>query len=292
MALGFDIPDYKKIRIILDTDAACEADDPFAIVHALLSPKLLVQGIVAEHFNEEGSMQRSYEEIMTILHAMEMEVPVFKGQPGKMAEDEVPSEAVEFIRNEALREDTHPLYVLCQGAITNVALALKLYPEIKDKMRVIWIGTHGEAPRKAPFREFNAGNDLEAASLVLTSGVDLWLVPSLVYGTIHIGIAEIERRIKPCGAIGEHLYQQLIDYNMGPFAGWTQGESWSLGDSPAIALAINPACGKFKEIPAPVVAEDTSSEVDESRPIIRVYTEIDARYILEDMIAKLELHYK
>ena len=72
MALGFDIPDYKKIRIILDTDAACEADDPFAIVHALLSPKLLVQGIVAEHFNEEGSMQRSYEEIMTILHAMEM----------------------------------------------------------------------------------------------------------------------------------------------------------------------------------------------------------------------------
>lgn len=292
MALGFDIPDYKKIRIILDTDAACEADDPFAIVHALLSPKLLVQGIVAEHFNEEGSMQRSYEEIMTILHAMEMEVPVFKGQPGKMAEDEVPSEAVEFIRNEALREDIHPLYVLCQGAITNVALALKLYPEIKDKMRVIWIGTHGEAPRKAPFREFNAGNDLEAANLVLTSGVDLWLVPSLVYGTIHIGIAEIERRIKPCGAIGEHLYQQLIDYNMGPFAGWTQGESWSLGDSPAIALAINPACGKFKEIPAPVVAEDTSSEVDESRPIIRVYTEIDARYILEDMIAKLELHYK
>ena len=292
MALGFDIPDYKKIRIILDTDAACEADDPFAIVHALLSPKLLVQGIVAEHFNEEGSMQRSYEEIMTILHAMEMEVPVFKGQPGKMAEDEVPSEAVEFIRNEALREDTHPLYVLCQGAITNVALALKLYPEIKDKMRVIWIGTHGEAPRKAPFREFNAGNDLEAANLVLTSGVDLWLVPSLVYGTIHIGIAEIERRIKPCGAIGEHLYQQLIDYNMGPFAGWTQGESWSLGDSPAIALAINPACGKFKEIPAPVVAEDTSAEVDESRPIIRVYTEIDARYILEDMIAKLELHYK
>ena len=292
MALGFDIPDYKKIRIILDTDAACEADDPFAIVHALLSPKLLVQGIVAEHFNEEGSMQRSYEEIMTILHAMEMEVPVFKGQPGKMAEDEVPSEAVEFIRNEALREDTHPLYVLCQGAITNVALALKLYPEIKDKMRVIWIGTHGEAPRKAPFREFNAGNDLEAANLVLTSGVDLWLVPSLVYGTIHIGIAEIERRIKPCGAIGEHLYQQLIDYNMGPFADWTQGESWPLGDSPAIALAINPACGKFKEIPAPVVAEDTSSEVDESRPIIRVYTEIDARYILEDMIAKLELHYK
>ena len=26
------IPDEKKIRVIIDTDAACEADDPFAIV--------------------------------------------------------------------------------------------------------------------------------------------------------------------------------------------------------------------------------------------------------------------
>ncbi len=41
--LLFDVPDYKKIRVIIDTDAACEADDPFAIVHALLSPKLIVK---------------------------------------------------------------------------------------------------------------------------------------------------------------------------------------------------------------------------------------------------------
>ena len=41
----FDIPEYKKIRVIVDTDAACEADDPYAIVHALLSPKLIVKGI-------------------------------------------------------------------------------------------------------------------------------------------------------------------------------------------------------------------------------------------------------
>ena len=39
----FDIPEYKKIRVIIDTDAACEADDPFAIVQALLSPKLIAK---------------------------------------------------------------------------------------------------------------------------------------------------------------------------------------------------------------------------------------------------------
>ena len=56
---GFDVPDYKKIRVIIDTDAACEADDPFAIVHAILSPKLIVRGIVAEHFARPDSLERS-----------------------------------------------------------------------------------------------------------------------------------------------------------------------------------------------------------------------------------------
>ena len=49
------IPDYKKIRVIIDTDAACEADDPFAIAQALMSPKLIVRGILAEHFREPES---------------------------------------------------------------------------------------------------------------------------------------------------------------------------------------------------------------------------------------------
>ena len=54
----FSIPEDKKIRVIVDTDAACEADDPYAIVHALLSPKLIVKGIVAEHFAEDMNMFR------------------------------------------------------------------------------------------------------------------------------------------------------------------------------------------------------------------------------------------
>ena len=79
----FDIPDYKKIRVIVDTDAACEADDPYAIVHALLSPKLIVKGICAEHFVEEGSMQRSYEEICTIINAMEADAAARQDQGEK-----------------------------------------------------------------------------------------------------------------------------------------------------------------------------------------------------------------
>lgn len=285
----FSIPEDKKIRVIVDTDAACEADDPYAIVHALLSPKLIVKGIVAEHFAEEGSMERSYEEIRTILEVMNVDVPFFKGQKGPLASDPEISEAVAFIIEEALKNDDKPLYILCQGAITNVAAAIRECPEIKNNITVIWIGTHGTAPNKAPFREFNAGNDVEAANFVLESGINLWLVPSYVYITINIGIAEIKRRISHCGKIGEHLYTNLMDYNHSEMAGWTKGESWSLGDSPAPAIAMNPDCGRYEYVPAPHVEDDTSSSECPTNPIVRIYKDVDSRYILEDFIAKLEL---
>ena len=285
----FDIPEYKKVRVIVDTDAACEADDPYAIVQALLSPKACVRGIIAEHFREEGSMEKSFREIKTILECMGLDVPAYRGQKGPLAADPEVSEGVSFIVEEALKEDEKPLFVLCQGAITNVAMAMKQKPEIRERMTVIWIGTHGEAPKAAPFREFNAGNDVEAANFVLEGGGKIWLVPSDVYTTIRIGIAELKRRVLPCGKIGEHLYRNLMEYNHSEGAGWTKGESWSLGDSPAIALALDPDCGRHHDAPAPHVAEDTASEDKEGNPVVRIYTDADSRYILEDFIAKLEL---
>ena len=287
--IGFDIPDYKKLRVIVDTDAACEADDPFAIVHALLSPKLIVRGVIAEHFNMPHSMENNFDEISSIKQAMAVDFPSFMGQTGPLFSDSFVSEGVDLIIKEALSDSPYPLFVLCQGAITNVAMAIKTNPDIIGRMTVIWIGTHGEAPCAAPFREFNAGNDIEAANYVLKSGVDLWLVPSQVYTTITIGIAEIKRRISPLGEIGMHLFENLMTYNNSEGAGWTQGESWSLGDSPAIAIAINPGCGHYKTIKAPTIADDTSSIEDPDAPKIRLYTDVDSRYILEDLIAKLEL---
>jgi purine nucleosidase len=39
-------PDRRR-RVIINTDAKNEADDQFAIVHALLSPSLDVRGLIA-----------------------------------------------------------------------------------------------------------------------------------------------------------------------------------------------------------------------------------------------------
>ena len=145
---------------------------------------------------------------------------------------------------------------------------------------------------KAPAREFNAGNDVQAANEVLQSGTNIWLVPADVYSTISVGISELELKVAPCGEIGKHLFENLVTYNHSENAGWTQGESWSLGDSPAIGLAINPGCGKYVETQAPLVADDTSSVFQEDNPVIRVYKNADSRYILEDFFAKLTLNYR
>lgn len=53
MTEKYKVPDSKKIRVIIDTDAACEADDRYAIAHALMTQKFIVKGITAEHFETE-----------------------------------------------------------------------------------------------------------------------------------------------------------------------------------------------------------------------------------------------
>lgn len=298
------IPEEKKIRVIIDTDAACEADDPFAIAQALMSPKLVVKGILAEHFREADSTRRSYDEIKTVLEAMDTDVPVFMGQSGPLETDSAVSPAAQFIIDEANRLcdssdakvppcDKKPVYILCQGAITNVAMALRACPQIKDKIIIIWIGTHGiqNIGKPVPFREFNAGNDVTAANEVLQSGAPIWLIPSDVYSTISVTLAELKIKVEPYGKIGYHLYHNMVDYNLSDRAGWTQGESWSLGDSPAIGVAINPGCGKFVTSPAPFVKEDTTSVEKSGSPLIRIYTSVDSRFILEDFFAKLKLFF-
>lgn len=293
MPLEYDIPENKKKRIIIDSDAACEADDPFAIVHALLSRKMVVKGLLAEHFVEEGSTRRSFDEMLTIVQLMGKDVPVLMGEPGplsRISPDSL-SEASRFLVDEARREDPMPLFVLCIGAITNVATALRHAPDIAGKMTVVWIGGHALDAKAPDHREFNAGNDVDAVNIVTGSGVTFWQIPNNVYGTMHMGIAEIQKRIAPCGAIGRHLFDNLVAYNNSIRAGWTAGESWSLGDSPAVGVVLEPNCGHSVYRESPLLKNDTSWEAIPGRPVIRVWQSINSRFIIEDMIAKLELEY-
>ena len=49
----FQVPEEKIVRLITDTDAKNEADDDFAVVQALLSPKIENVGLVAAHYGTD-----------------------------------------------------------------------------------------------------------------------------------------------------------------------------------------------------------------------------------------------
>lgn len=65
MQYHYNCPERKKIRVIISSDAKNEADDQFAIVHALLTQKFIIKGIIAAHFGDfhsTYSMLDSYDE--------------------------------------------------------------------------------------------------------------------------------------------------------------------------------------------------------------------------------------
>ena len=288
--LEFDVTDAKKLRVIIDSDTACEADDPFAIAYALMSPKLIVKAIVAEHFAQSGSMEKSREAALRVTNAMGSSVPVLRGEDGP-GENGEPSEGVRMIIREARTQDNHPLFLLCMGALTNAARALKEAPDIAGRMTIVTIGGHPYGMKEIPWKEFNFGNDPEAANRVLQSEAEVWQIPSDVYGSIRVGLAELQEQVRPYGAIGRYLFDQMIAYNTSPAASWTQGESWSLGDSPSVAAVLHPACGRTKMQTVCRVNEDTSySPLPDARKIL-VYQDMDSRYLLGDFYAKLHLLY-
>jgi len=311
----YTVPGNKKIRVIIDTDAYAEADDQFAIVHALLTPKFDVVGIVAEQFvtgTFPNSMEKSYEEINKIVQLMGLEeqVPVFRGEEQALRDEKTAghSEGAQFIVEEALKQDDRPLFVLNIGAITNLAAAYLLNPEIADKLLAVWVGG---GPYPTGHMDFNSGNDLNAVNVILSSEMELWQIPLSAYTMMEVSFHELFDRVKPCGELGNYLVENLLRVNelecglnldFLPFAqnlskaGKTMlirsGEGWSLGDNPAVGVLISPQTKFTEERRAQRLNADGSygEYVSENRTI-RVYHSINSRVILEDLFAKIRYHF-
>ena len=290
MVYNFTVPDYKKMRVIVSTDAACEADDPFAIAHALLSPKLMVKAVIAEHFMQAGSMEKSYAAAKHLLDLMKSDVPVLHGQV--WPKDGNIGEGTQFIIDEARKDDPHRLFVLLMGATTTMADALRAAPDIADKLTIVSIGGRGYRENHTTFREFNWGNDPEAINFILRdTQTEVWQIPASGYGSIRTRLAMLQRRLAPCGEVGAYLLRQMDEYNNTPYATWTAGESWSLGDNPSVAVVLHPGCGENHRQNAWLIDDQTHYVQELPGREILVYTQVDSRYVLSDLFAKLQLNF-
>ena len=183
-------------RVIINTDAKNEADDQFAIVHALLSPSLDVRGLIAAHFGtsrSNRSMEDSREEIDLLLDLMglEQQVTVANGAGTGIPNEQTPlgsAGAQLIIAESKLASAQEPLFVAFLGPLTDMASAILLDPEIVYRdIVVIWIGGVGYGGVETyPGLEFNLRNDIAAANVVYDSGIAVWQVPSNVYSQVSV----------------------------------------------------------------------------------------------------------
>lgn len=305
----YQVPKEKQVRLLIYTDCANEADDQFAVAHALMTPKFDVVGIIAAHFDKntqrEGApyaqgttAKLSYDEIMIVLEKMGLtgKYPVTLGAGEALRDADTPilSEGARMIIEEAMKEDDRPLFIGCQGSITDLASAILTEPEICHRMTAIWIGG-GDYP-KGGF-EFNLMQDIHAANVLFASDMPVWQIPMKVYKTLSVSLAELQYKVAPCGEIGKYLFENLVSLNekLAMIPHWPHGELWGLGDQGVIAVLMqeNERVDNFHMTPAPYVnVEDMTYQCSGGNREIRVYDSIDYRITLEDFFAKLAINYR
>lgn len=291
-------------RVILNTDAYNEIDDQMAIVHALLSPELNLEGIVAAHYGAKrhaDSMERSYREILRllVLLGMEKKVPVLRGSPVALTDPTAPqkSEGAEFIIERVMAKDeTDPLYVAYLGPLTDMASAYLMEPSIGQDTVILWTGG-GWWPTGGP--EFNAGNDWIAADVLFQSHLPLVQYPRGTYRMMRLGVAEMKHFVLGKEIIGDYLTALFLQWGVdieelrSVFKEWGVKKPfprqwWVYGDSPIIGTLINPEWGFYVTLPAPRLTKKLEYQHEPTTRTIDVCVEVTAGEIFNDFFRKLE----
>lgn len=184
------------LPVILDLDPG--HDDAVNLLLALASPELEVLGVTTV-FGNVG-LDRTTRNTLVVRELARADVPVYRGAdrplvaapisaelvhgesgldgphlptPGRDVE---PGHAAHFLIR-AVRERPGDVTLLPTGPLTNVALALRLAPDIAPLIRrIVWMGGSTDTGNWTPAAEFNALADPHAAQVVLTSGVPLTLI--------------------------------------------------------------------------------------------------------------------
>ncbi len=283
-----------KIRVLICSDAKNEADDQYAIVQALLTPKFDIVGMVAQFYHEIDATEKSYQEMirLTKLVGQSHLFPIVRGATTALnsAQTNILSAGSELILQEMTRSDPRSLAIVCLGTLTDVALALRKFRGTAQNITIIWVGG-GRYPEGSA--EANLQRDLLAANLVMAAPVAVWQIPSNVYKTMLVSVAELKIKIAPYGELGRFLYQQLVDFanENNQKKSWLNSEAWVLGDSTAIGVLLAEQKGSYHEQIAPYFTVNNKYDliVNRQQRPIRVYDRIDSRFILEDLFAKVQL---
>lgn len=244
-----------KRPIIIDTDPGI--DDALAIAIALFSEELGVQLITTVAGNV--SLENVTFNILRLLHFFGKDVPVAKGAqlpllaefvdasnvhgktgmegyefPEPKNELLLPDHAVNVMRRVIL-ESPEPVTLVPIAPLTNIALLLALYPEVKTNIReIVMMGGSASRGNKGVMSEFNVATDPEAAQMVFQSGLPI-VMAGLDVGLKALVYPEDSEEIRQMGRVGDMAYQLFKRYRGGSFK-----TGLKMYDSCAIAYLLNP----------------------------------------------------
>lgn len=187
----------RKIPLIIDCDPGC--DDAIALLLAFKNEILDIKGVTVSAGNV--GIDRTLENARRIAGMFRKDVPVFKGceKPlfktivtapevhgesglgkAKLEDSDKKIEdinAIEFIAK-TLKESDEKVNIAITGPMTNIAVFLMQYPNLKSKIeKFIIMGGSSIGGNVTPSAEFNIYVDAEAAEIVFNSGVNIVLCP-------------------------------------------------------------------------------------------------------------------
>lgn len=286
-----------RVDVVIDTDTYNEIDDQYALSYLIKSDeKLDLKAIyAAPFFNEKSTgpadgMEKSYREIMNVLTLLEREdlkEHVYRGSTEYLPSETEPviSDAAKDLAERAMNyTEEHPLYVVAIAAITNVASALLLNPDIKNRIVLIWLG--GNATNWPDNKEFNLYQDVAGARIVFGCGVPLVQLPCMgVVSAFTTSGPELEYHLRGKNKLCDYLVNvtttEAAACNGGPV--WTR----PIWDVTAVAWLLD---GDFEEdclIHSLIPEYDNRYAFDNNRHFIKYVYHIKRDKLFADLFAKL-----
>src|SRR5215208_1742801 len=260
-------------KILFDTDPGI--DDACAILLALASPELSVEGLSIVHGN--CSLEQATTNALSVLElANAGQIPVAKGselplvQPSLLAPEThgdsglgyanlpapraVPTgqHGVDFLIQKILAAPGE-ITLVAMGPLTNVALAIRQEPRVVQALKEIIImgGALRSEGNTTALAEFNTYVDPHAAQIVYHAGIPTTLVPlDVTYQCIltpgHVRrLQEIDSPITTFVAEATRFYMEFHDE-------YQKIEGCVINDPLALALTFAPELCDYQELPVDV----------------------------------------
>ena len=268
-------------KIILDADTGNEVDDLYAIVRALIEPSWDITALNAAQWQSsqwavDQTMEESHRlnQVMVSYLNMSEEVPTLRGGVRRMNDwgdkAQHSAAAYEIIKQAHSKPEGNKQIVVVLGALTNVASALYIDPEIESKMVVYWLGLSYDFEKNSSKRiDFNAVMDPQATELMLSSQVEMHIIPHTVAAVMLFDYEETVRQLDGIHPLTDFLVARWFNHLDG---GRYVRTIWDLG---LIGAMIHPEW-----------AEEIRVSSFEN-PNIWIYKNVDADAIINDFYSTI-----